>query len=156
MRSATMLACILLVACSSQPAFGPGSTAVYRHTTILVTNGTCIVDSCLSVQINAQDPNCVSFAPFCGGHYLGETRASSACVLLPDSVTAAADSITLAAAFSPPYPNPGASYGTSPFVPQEAAGWSVIFDTTPNLANVPITASSKACTPATATSITAP
>jgi hypothetical protein len=160
MRSATMLACLAFVACSSQPAFDPGSGALYRSPTILVTNAACVVNACPPFQLYELFPSLCPLYPGgpggdgqCVGSYLlAQVSASPTCLLLPDSVTVGeysggtADSITLVAVY------PGASYETSPyvttpFIPQEAPGWSVTLPGS-NVDPPSPEAESKACSPA--------
>jgi hypothetical protein len=152
MRPATLLMCFVLVACSSKPLFGPGSAILYGNPTILVTNAACTVGSCqnpFALSESFVGSTCEGLTSPCGDYSYGEFSTPSKCLVLIYSVPigpgvsqgTTADSIILFAQYV------GASaYGTSPFVPQDAPGWTLTFDP---LSNAPpsITAMSKACTP---------
>jgi hypothetical protein len=76
MRSATILACLALAACTSQPAFGPGSTAAYPNTTILVANAGPPFQLYESFRVLCPVTATYEGALPCGYHLLGQVRTS--------------------------------------------------------------------------------
>jgi len=145
MRPVTAVLLLAVAACSSK-AYAP---------TILVVNATCNVGQCVPLQVLAYDQT-IQSPSVPGGWWfsLGLVNSSSACLTFPPSgdfrvngrsvaTFTVADAFTLTARDTlllvP-------TRQTATFVPQDAPGWSVAFDTFPVNPIGPV-AMATACTP---------
>ena len=148
MRPVAALFGFALAACSSATRPDPPLT-------LHVTNATCNTGPCTHLQILAYDQSIQNNPPPGGWYFaLGQVDSASACLTMPPSGTfimsgkpiatfTTADAFTLSARDSASLTFQGE---TAEFVPQDAPGWSVTFDTAPVRPSGPM-AITTACTP---------
>jgi hypothetical protein len=174
-KASVIVACLVLVACSSDPI-------TYPMSSVLVYNATCRGGSCLPMRVFAVDAryvcppgvDCVDAPP--PSIALGSVDSASACLLFPHSVAAGDSTLaptgTVMTAYDPfdlyardttTYPESGEAH--SPFVPADAQSWTITIDTV-RLYNLEVETveptvtqpvpSGQSCAPSASTGITSP
>jgi hypothetical protein len=145
LKLAATLLLLALTACSSK-TYAP---------TVFITNATCSSGPCRTLQVLAYDET-VQAPPVPGGwrFELGYVSSPSGCLTFPHSTPATGNGVTFATMTVADGFQLSArdvqtlveTRNTSTFVPQDAPGWSVTFDTAPVSPTGPY-AMTNACTP---------